>query len=291
MTNGTETPFGAALAFQRGAIRQGQRTVEQGMDAQRAMTEAFVRNSIGMGRTVNRTGVEATRQGMTTFAGMMDVLFPGGASTRASVDEGFDSVADAQDTAWRVVEENAEDALAAYADMAESQKDLFAESVSTTLEAHGRVGRRSSDAAVEYERQSPERTAHRERGEQADAREVTPDQPSEPRRTEIEAEESAPADASDTVDTAPESETATEPEVEAPDRAEPPTAGTGGPSLDDISGVGMAYARRLEDAGIETVEQLRDADAAELSEETEISDERVENWQKQARHLLESEEE
>lgn len=289
MANRTETPFGAALAFQRGAIRQGQRTVEQGMDAQRAMTEAFVRNSIGMGRTVNRTGVEATKQGMIAFAGMMDAMFPGGASTRTSVDEGFDSVADAQDTAWRIVEESAENALAAYADLAESQKEIAVESVSTTLEAHGRMGRRSTDAAVEYERQAPDRTARRGRGEEAEARTATPDQPSEPRRTEVEAEEAAPAEEQDTVSTAPEAETPTEPEAEAPDRAEP--VKVAGPSLDDISGVGTAYKKRLANAGIETIEQLRDADPEDLSEETEISPERVANWQKQARHLLESEEE
>jgi predicted flap endonuclease-1-like 5' DNA nuclease len=287
MADATPTPFGLALALQREAARMGQRTVEQGIDAQRAMTEAFVRNSIGMGRVANRNTTEATRQGMVAVAGMMDAMVPG-ASARSSVGGGFESVANAQETAWRLLEESAEDAMAAYADMAESQKAVVEESVTSTLEVHGRMGTHAADAAVEYERQKPERIATREPGEEAGRQapaETIPVEEGEPTR----ADEPAPAESADvadaetgevdvaeTADTGPES---------AADEVVPEVG------LEDISGIGSAYAARLRSASVDSPVQLRDADVAELSEATEISDERLENWQKQVRHLLEREEE
>jgi predicted flap endonuclease-1-like 5' DNA nuclease len=55
--------------------------------------------------------------------------------------------------------------------------------------------------------------------------------------------------------------------------------GADGESVDTISGIGPAYAERLADAGVETVEQLRAADASELAEETELSEKRIAGWQ------------
>ncbi|MFC6718745.1 class III poly(R)-hydroxyalkanoic acid synthase subunit PhaC [Natrialbaceae archaeon GCM10025810] len=50
----------------------------------------------------------------------------------------------------------------------------------------------------------------------------------------------------------------------------------------DLSGVGDAYATDLEEAGVETFEDLANADAADLAEETGISRSRIEDWIDQA---------
>ncbi|MDJ1431550.1 class III poly(R)-hydroxyalkanoic acid synthase subunit PhaC [Halostagnicola sp. A-GB9-2] len=52
--------------------------------------------------------------------------------------------------------------------------------------------------------------------------------------------------------------------------------------LTDLSGVGDAYAQDLREAGIETVDDLAAADAADLATETGISPARLEDWIDQA---------
>ena len=51
-----------------------------------------------------------------------------------------------------------------------------------------------------------------------------------------------------------------------------------------IKGIGSAYADRLSEAGIETVADLAHGDAESLSEETGISEKRLQNWIDRAKH-------
>jgi predicted flap endonuclease-1-like 5' DNA nuclease len=53
-------------------------------------------------------------------------------------------------------------------------------------------------------------------------------------------------------------------------------------SVDTISGIGPAYAERLGNAGVETVPELREADAVSLAEATDISEKRISRWQERA---------
>jgi predicted flap endonuclease-1-like 5' DNA nuclease len=52
--------------------------------------------------------------------------------------------------------------------------------------------------------------------------------------------------------------------------------------VDSISGIGQAYAGRLAEADIETVGELLEADAAELSGRTDLSEKRIRRWQENA---------
>jgi predicted flap endonuclease-1-like 5' DNA nuclease len=56
-------------------------------------------------------------------------------------------------------------------------------------------------------------------------------------------------------------------------------------SVEDVSGIGPAYADRLSAAGIETVDQLLDADPENLSADTDLSDKRISRWQERAEEL------
>jgi len=47
------------------------------------------------------------------------------------------------------------------------------------------------------------------------------------------------------------------------------------PALESVDGVGPAYAERLQEAGIESIEALADADAATLADRVELSEERL----------------
>ncbi|MHC3438819.1 helix-hairpin-helix domain-containing protein [Natrialbaceae archaeon A-gly3] len=62
-----------------------------------------------------------------------------------------------------------------------------------------------------------------------------------------------------------------------------PTAEKAGESVqpvpvDDIKGIGPAYSDRLAAAGVETVSDLEAANAADLAEETDISEKRLQGW-------------
>jgi len=52
--------------------------------------------------------------------------------------------------------------------------------------------------------------------------------------------------------------------------------------VDELKGIGSAYAERLGNAGIESVADLAAADAATLDEETDIGQGRIEGWIEQA---------
>lgn len=58
-----------------------------------------------------------------------------------------------------------------------------------------------------------------------------------------------------------------------------------GRPLEDVKGIGPAYAERLRNAGVENSAQLADADAAELARETDLSTTRIEGWMERARSM------
>ncbi|MFB6134814.1 MAG: helix-hairpin-helix domain-containing protein [Halanaeroarchaeum sp.] len=49
-------------------------------------------------------------------------------------------------------------------------------------------------------------------------------------------------------------------------------------SVEEIKGIGPAYAGRLAQAGVENVADLAEADAAQLAEETDLSETRIQGW-------------
>ena len=67
-----------------------------------------------------------------------------------------------------------------------------------------------------------------------------------------------------------ESGEATDPVPEEPD--------DGSPHVESINGIGPAYAKRLGEAGVESVAELSAADADTLAEETGISAKRISGW-------------
>ena len=53
-------------------------------------------------------------------------------------------------------------------------------------------------------------------------------------------------------------------------------------SVETVDGIGPAYSERLGNAGVETVPELREADAVSLAEATDISEKRISRWQERA---------
>lgn len=85
------------------------------------------------------------------------------------------------------------------------------------------------------------------------------------------------------VETTDEAESAAD--AEAVQEAEPAAdaEATGSDESPDVlNGIGPAYAERLADAGVDTVADLADADAAALGDETGLGEGRIANWIEQA---------
>lgn len=82
-----------------------------------------------------------------------------------------------------------------------------------------------------------------------------------------------------------------DPTVEERTSGEPP-AGTGtrepvAGGVTDVSGVGPVYATRLEAAGVATLADLAQGDAAKIAEAAEVSEGRARGWIESAQSLLE----
>lgn len=95
--------------------------------------------------------------------------------------------------------------------------------------------------------------------------------------------ESAPAESSEESVAEPETETESEVEPEPAPQADSEPGGDGDAPVQSISGIGPAYAERLEEAGVGTVGELAAADAAELAEATGIGEGRVSDWIERAK--------
>ncbi|WP_256403033.1 helix-hairpin-helix domain-containing protein [Halorubrum salinum] len=51
-----------------------------------------------------------------------------------------------------------------------------------------------------------------------------------------------------------------------------------GPGVENITGIGPAYAERLAEVGIETIEELAAADAGDVAERTSVGEKRAATW-------------
>ena len=60
-----------------------------------------------------------------------------------------------------------------------------------------------------------------------------------------------------------------------------------GPELHDVKGIGAVYAQRLREAGVESVEELADADPNALAESIDVAASQVERWAEPAAALIE----
>jgi predicted flap endonuclease-1-like 5' DNA nuclease len=143
--------------------------------------------------------------------------------------------------------------------------ETTAESEQAATDADASTGTAdSTDEASTASDATPETTADAIDEAETDEAEADESETDESSAADAEAAEATTADAP-----AAETETAAEADADEP---------AGDPDLESIKGIGPAYADRLRDAGVETVEQLAEADATALGEATDLSPNRIGNW-------------
>lgn len=136
----------------------------------------------------------------------------------------------------------------------ESETEAVDEPVAEETEAAA-----STESLVEEHVEEDEKVSDSERAEPAEAGAGQPE--SEDETTEIE-------------DVEPSTEEESVPDEE------------GAEGVEILKGIGPAYAERLHDAGVETVDDLADADADELGDDIDVSPSRVQRWVDRARDRL-----
>lgn len=128
--------------LQRTSLEGGQQAIERGIDAQRRLVEATMRNGVTAHRSAQRHGLELTRQWMVASAGSG---WAGTDEQREEIDEQFGAMADAQDEAWGTIEGSVEEGLAGYEGLAERQKEFVERSVGSLVDANERAKRTTID--------------------------------------------------------------------------------------------------------------------------------------------------
>ena len=137
---------------------------------------------------------------------------------------------------------------------------------------------RTEDVHAEPPQSGTADTADESSTQTADAEAAaTPDAADSAVAVEPESEPEQPVETEATVDAAPDAadDSDSEPEQEP----EPVTEAEADPDpVTEIKGIGPAYADRLAGADVETVGELAVADAAELADQTDISEKRIQGW-------------
>lgn len=155
----------------------------------------------------------------------------------------------------------------------------------------GRAAPQDVDVTVEREPSSD--TEDAVKGTDTASTGTEPSEPPEPETTGVdvpdaETDDTADDDEDSTAETATDEDDVEAAEIDdgASDDAADDTgaaeAGGVGVDVTEINGVGPAYGQRLNDAGVEDVAELAEADAEELGEATGLSPNRISGWIEQA---------
>lgn len=144
--------------MQRNAMRQTQEMMRRGVDMQKRMTESAMQTNLDVGQSAQRQGTELTRNWLDAYFRTFGQMAGQRNAEEVSqtLDDEFEQFTNAQEDAWNAFEESIEQAMAAYDDLTQSQKELIDRSFDSFYEMQRETGERVSDAAEEVERQAQE---------------------------------------------------------------------------------------------------------------------------------------
>lgn len=164
------TPITTTFELQRTALKQGQRTIESGMEFQKRMNEAVL-DGFDSQEAAQRRTIELTQSAMHSYLDAVEATVPGGASgveeIRDTVDEQFATLDEGNAEAFDVVGDEFETGVEAYDQLATDYLSALEEQIDLVLEANEEVEGQTIDA-IEQAQAQFERAE--EQFEQAQAR-------------------------------------------------------------------------------------------------------------------------
>jgi len=308
----TKTPIEATFELQRQSIKQGQQFFEHGLELQENTAERMMKNGFAAQHSLQRQGTELARQlfdaqleamesaldeaqydvrstiddqvevnakqtqkllteqydqGVDLLKQMIHAQFDAlesamdrdGADIRSTVDEQFEEFERTQDRTWAEFEAAVVESVE---ELTDQQQTVLTESIESILEAH----KETEQQALEGVRRAEE-TAGTVQQSAESAMQTSQKQGEAMLETGQAQTQGLAGDAAD----ATVSETTTAIESAAEGKADEHT-------LQHIDGVGQTYAKRLAEAGIETVEDLATTDTEAVADAAAISEDRASDW-------------
>jgi len=314
MTN-TTTPIEAAFEMQRESIKQTQQLFEKGLELQQNVLETFMYNGINAGRSAQTQGAELLQQlanaqldavesavdedrirsamneqleqnsrhtqqllnaqyeqGAQLFQQLVDAQFEAFESAvdedeyRSAMNGQFYDFEASQERAWDEFESGF---VEAFDELSEQQKRVVARSVGTFLDAQENAEQQTIQGVQQAE-------AVQQQGQQT--AEVIQTQTEQAARAAGEATEEAVESAEETTEEIAESTEAVTEEIAGSAEEAADTNGRDGSALEAIEGLGETYADRLHSYGIESIEQLSQANSETVADVADISESRANEW-------------
>jgi hypothetical protein len=145
MSESYTTPMAATFEFQRRTIEQSHRFAERMLDAQATAMDAAMA-SMTAGRNASESTTAMFRSAMHAALDAAETSMPADdlEALRTFVDEQFDAADRTGDDAWTVIEETVEEFEAATEELTAAQRDMLADAVESTLDAHAAVEREAT---------------------------------------------------------------------------------------------------------------------------------------------------
>lgn len=227
--------------------------------AQRTLIEGTIETQ----RTLQRHGLELTRQSTKTIFGVL----PGSDRAQEQVDETLDGIEETSETLLDDVQERADEGVDSAENVAETAANATEETADEVEAAIEETIDEASDT-VEGAAETTSAAAEEVEAEAEDALDAT----------EAAAEDTVQSTVERTEEAVEEAEEATEEAVETTDEPADPE----GTPVGDLKGIGATYSARLDDAGFGTVEALADAPVAEVAEAAQVGEDRAAEWVERA---------
>ncbi|WP_336365191.1 helix-hairpin-helix domain-containing protein [Halalkalicoccus salilacus] len=317
MTNAT-TPIEATFEMQRQSIKQTQQLFEQGLELQQNALETFLQNGISAQHSAQKQGTELLQQlvnaqfdafesavdedeirsaadeqfeqnakytqqlinaqyeqGTELLQQLVNAQFDAFESAidedeyRSAMNSQFYDFEGAQNEAWDEFESGFVEAFEA---LSNQQKHVVAQSVDAFLDAQ----KDAEQQTVQGVRQAEQVAETAQQQSQQVARTVQ-QQTEEVAQTAAEGAEEIAEESADAAEQQAEIQVDAAENV-ASESADVADAEDEGQNLEEIEGLGTTYADRLRQYGIQSVENLSQADGETVADAAEVSEERATEW-------------
>ena len=147
------TPVSTTFEMQRAAIKQSQQAMEQTMEFQQNVGQAFL-DSLDTQESAQRRGVELGQQAIHGYLDTVENTVPGMAGTvdelRATVDEQYDFLLENHAEVFDNVESEMLEGVEAYDEMTEDYVAAVDEQVGMLVEAHEELEDQSIEVAEQF---------------------------------------------------------------------------------------------------------------------------------------------
>ncbi len=274
----TDLPINAVFDFQRNAMTQTRETIQRGIETQQEFGEAFV--DFDSAKEASERSYDTVRTITGLYFDAVESMAPAGSQPleefRVTIEESLDQIENSQLEAIDTFEANLQESgnsadklvdefLTVLDDGFEAAIEASEDAESNTVEAVEEVQEGIEELETELESQSEELTESVEEGlEQFEEnveklQEQAEELVDEPGAVEITLDEDTEERDEDAGQEADE----TEPDVDP---------------LETINGIGPAYAGRLREAGIESIDAIAEADVETIADAAEVPENRAEGW-------------